>query len=78
MFVKSVTTVTVINSLRLLFATHGIPIIIVSRNVIQFSSTRFTDLCCGLNISHSHFPPNLNGLDEKFVGTMKMQLLLSQ
>ncbi|VDL60274.1 unnamed protein product [Hymenolepis diminuta] len=36
---------------------------IVPRNIIKFSSTRFEDVYCCLNISLLHSLPNLNGLD---------------
>ncbi|KAM3184880.1 hypothetical protein ACTXT7_007481 [Hymenolepis weldensis] len=64
---KSVTIDTVINSLHQISANQGVPRVNVSRNVTQFSSARFGDFCCSLNIFHSHFPPTLDGLDEQLI-----------
>ncbi|KAM3184157.1 hypothetical protein ACTXT7_008948 [Hymenolepis weldensis] len=39
----------------------------MSRSVTQFSSTRFEDFCCGLNISLLHSPPNLSDTGRRFM-----------
>ncbi|VUZ57757.1 unnamed protein product [Hymenolepis diminuta] len=64
--------------LRQLFANQGIPKVIVSRYVTQFTSSRFEDICRDLNISLLHSPSNLNGQDEQLVDNMKRKLLVSQ
>ncbi|VUZ49222.1 unnamed protein product [Hymenolepis diminuta] len=71
MTIKSATIGTIINSLRQLFANQGVPIVFVSRNVIQFSSTRFEDFFHGPNVSLLHSSLNINCLDEKLVDNVK-------
>lgn len=77
---KSAATGTIINSLCGVFTAHGMPTVIVSRNVVQFSSssTPFESTFHGLNISVLHSPPNLNCLDDQPVKNMRRQLLVSQ
>lgn len=76
--IKSAKIGTVINSLCQIFANKGMPKVVESINITQFSSTRFEDFCCCLNISLLHSPPILNGLGEQLIDNVKRQLLMSQ
>ncbi|VUZ41627.1 unnamed protein product [Hymenolepis diminuta] len=53
--IRSAITGTTINGLRQVFAHHGIPKVIVARNVTHFSSIRFEDFLSGVNVSRFHF-----------------------
>lgn len=72
--VSSMTSTTVIKSLRRLFATHGLPDTIVSDNAAQFLSEEFQQfLKNGLihHVTSAPFHPATNGQAERMVRTTK-------
>ncbi|XP_064469269.1 uncharacterized protein K02A2.6-like [Ornithodoros turicata] len=75
--VSSMTTRSVINALRQLFATHGMPDTIVSDNGAQFTSEEFrTFMKAGLirHVTSAPFHPSSNGQAERMVRTTKDSL----
>ncbi|XP_060542427.1 uncharacterized protein K02A2.6-like [Pantherophis guttatus] len=77
---KATTTDTTIRELRQLFATHGLPDILVSDNGPQFTATQFEGYLAGLGIRHvlsAPFHPASNGQAERFVRSAKEASRLS-
>ncbi|KAM3181692.1 hypothetical protein ACTXT7_013872, partial [Hymenolepis weldensis] len=70
--VQSAITDTAMNSLRQAFADQGVPKVIASRKLTQYSSTRFEYFCRGLISPFLRSPPNLNDLDDR----VKRQLFI--
>ncbi len=69
----------VINTLRLLFATHGLPDVIVSDNGAAFTSTEFQGFADRNGIRHvttAPYHPSSNGQAERMVQTTKEALSL--
>lgn len=67
----------VINSLKSIFARHGIPQILVSDNGPPMNSKAFQDFVNAWNIDHitsSPYYPRSNGLVERTIGTIKNML----
>ncbi|XP_060548718.1 uncharacterized protein K02A2.6-like [Pantherophis guttatus] len=74
---KATTTDATIRELRQLFATHGLPDILVSDNGPQFTATQFEGYLAGLGIRHvlsAPFHPASNGQAERFVRSAKEAL----
>ncbi|XP_060545570.1 uncharacterized protein K02A2.6-like [Pantherophis guttatus] len=74
---KATTTDATIRELRQLFATHGLPDILVSDNGPQFTATQFEGYLAGLGIRHvlsALFHPASNGQAERFVRSAKEAL----
>ena len=72
--VKSATTANTTDHLRSLFATHGLPEMIVSDNGSVFTSVEFQDFCSKNGIKHvksAPYHPASNGLAERAVQTFK-------
>ena len=72
--VNSATTTTTVEHLRSLFATHGLPEMIVSDNGSVFTSSEFQDFCAKNGIKHvksAPYHPASNGLAERAVQTFK-------
>lgn len=75
--VSSMTSLTVINALRRLFATHGLPDAVVSDNGPQFTSAEFREFLEANLIRHvtsAPFHPSTNGQAERMVRTTKEAL----
>lgn len=75
--VSSMTSLTVINALRRLFATHGLPDTVVSDNGPQFTSAEFREFLEANLIRHvtsAPFHPSTNGQAERMVRTTKEAL----
>uniref|UniRef100_A0A224YY41 RNA-directed DNA polymerase n=1 Tax=Rhipicephalus zambeziensis TaxID=60191 RepID=A0A224YY41_9ACAR len=75
--VSSMTSSTVIRCLRRLFATHGLPDIIVSDNAAQFVSDEFRQFLAGgliQQVTSAPFHPATNGQAERMVRTTKDSL----
>ena len=73
----TLTSQTVINKLKNIFATHGIPQTLISDNGPQFSSELFTNFAKTYAFTHktsSPHHPKSNGLAEKAVGIAKRLL----
>ena len=71
---SSGTTTTVINALKTIFATHGIPVRLRSDNGPQFSSSEFKDFCKSYGIEHETSSPHFqssNGEAERAIQTVK-------
>ncbi|BHF57619.1 hypothetical protein SprV_0100056100 [Sparganum proliferum] len=63
--------------LRRIFSQYGLPEVLVSDNVSQFTSSSFEDFCRQHNIQHLRSPPyhpQSNGQAESFVDTFKRAL----
>ena len=74
---KSITSERTIELLRTSFATHGLPIVVVSDNARGFVSVEFKEFLKKNNVQHLNSPPrhpNSNGLVEKAVHTIKSGL----
>ena len=74
MIVNNANTTNTIEHLRSLFATHGLPEMIVSDNGSVFTSFEFQDFCVKNDIKHvksAPYPPASNGLAEWAVQTFK-------
>ena len=72
--VNSATSRNTIDHLRTLFATHGIPEVLVSDNGTPFTSTEFTEFTSRNGIRHiktAPYHPSSNGLAERAVKTVK-------
>ena len=70
---KSSTTVATLIKLRQTFATHGIPVVIVSYNGTAFTNQEFNTFCDVNGIKHtcsSPYHPSTNGLAERAVQTI--------
>ena len=68
--VSNATSYTTIEQLRTLFATHGIPEVLVTDNGTPFTSTEFSEFTRNNGIRHvrvSPFYPSSNGLAERAV-----------
>ena len=66
-----------IDKLRTIFATHGLPMTLVSDNGSPFPSTEFHNFMTSNGIVHRHVPPyhpSSNGLAENMVKTVKQAL----
>ena len=73
-FVNNATTINMIKHLRSLFATHGLPEMIVSDNGSVFTSIEFQDFCTKNGIKHvksAPYHPASNGLAERTVQMYK-------
>lgn len=71
---KSTTSESTVNALRKLFASHGLPLVLVSDNGPQFTSADFQKFMqhCGIkHILNSPFHPSSNGEIERAVKTFK-------
>ena len=74
---NSTTSAAVINHLKLVFAEHGIPEILVSNNGPQYNSQEFAAFCKQWGIDHvtsSPLYPQSNGFIERSVQTVKKLL----
>ena len=72
--VSNATSYTTIEQLRTLFATHGIPEVLVTDNGTPFTSTEFSEFTRNNGIRHvrvSPFHPSSNGLAERAVKPLK-------
>ena len=72
--VNSATTTSTIDHLRSLFATHGLPEMVVSDNGSVFTSIEFQEFCSKNGIKHvksAPYHPASNGLAERAVQTFK-------
>ena len=75
--INSATSTATIDSLRRMFATHGIPESIVSDNATVFTSEEFTEFVTMNGIHHirsAPYHPATNGLAERAVQTLKESL----
>lgn len=75
--VSSTSTHTTIRHLRSIFATHGLPEIVVSDNATSFTSTEFQEFMTRNGIRHitsAPYHPATNGLAERAVQTFKNAL----
>ena len=75
--VSSTSAQTTIDKLRMIFATHGLPMTLVSDNGSPFQSKEFHDFISANGIMHRHVPPyhpSSNGLGENMVKTVKQAL----
>ena len=75
--VNSATSRKTINQLRPLFTTHGIPEVLASDNGKPFTSTEFSELTKRNGIRHiktAPYHPSSNGLAERAVKTVKVEL----
>ena len=71
---SAATTKTMVEKLRKLFSTHGIPEKLVSDNGSVFTSQEFTDLVQSNRIDHiktAPYQPSSNGLAERAVQVLK-------
>ncbi|XP_062588415.1 uncharacterized protein K02A2.6-like [Saccostrea cucullata] len=70
---KNITTRTTIDKLRSVFATHGLPEVIVSDNGPPFTSKEFEQFIAKNGIQHIKTPyhPSSNGCAERAVQTFK-------
>jgi transposase InsO family protein len=77
----SITSVTTCKLLRHVFATHGLPEVLVSDNGPCFASDEFGSFCTANGIRHlrtAPYHPASNGLAERAVQTVKQGLLKQQ
>ncbi|KAL0148659.1 hypothetical protein M9458_055986, partial [Cirrhinus mrigala] len=75
--ISSMSSSAVINTLRLLFATHGLPDVIVSDNGTAFTSSEFQEFAERNGIRHvttAPYHPSSNGQAERMVQTTKEAL----
>jgi len=75
--VSSTRAQTTIDKLRMIFATHGLPMTLVSDNGTPFQSKEFHNFISANGIIHRHVPPyhpSSNGLAENTVKTVKHAL----
>ena len=79
--VSSVTSSVTIEKLRSMFATHGIPEIVVSDNGSVFTSDEFETFMTFNGIRHiksAPYHPSTNGLAERAIQTLKENLRKSK
>ena len=72
--VPAATSAHTINKLRTMFATHGLPQMVVSDNGTVFTSAEFKEFMSNNGIRHvtsSPYHPSSNGLAERYVQTFK-------
>ena len=75
--VSSTSETQTIDKLRTIFATHGVPVTLVSDNGPPFTSVQFEAFMKASGIVHKRVPPyhlSSNGLAENFVHTVKQAL----
>ena len=75
--VSSTSASQTIDKLRTIFATHGVPVTLVSDNGPPFTSVQFEAFMKANGIAHKRVPPyhpSSNGLAENFVRTVKQAL----
>lgn len=75
--VPTTSTAATVKVLRELFATHGIPKVIVSDNGTSFTSTEFSEFAKGNGIRHARiapYHPSANGQAERMVQLTKKKL----
>ena len=75
--VSSTSAQQTIDKLRTMFATHGLPAVLVSDNGPPFTSTEFEKFVKANGIIHHRIPPyhpSSNGLAENMVRTVKQAL----
>ena len=75
--VSSTSATQTIDKLRTIFATHGVPVTLVSDNGPPFTSAQFEAFMKANGIVHKRVPPyhpSSNGLAENFVRTVKQAL----
>ena len=75
--VSSTSASQLIDKLRTIFATHGVPVTLVSGNKHPFTSVQFEAFMKVNGIVHKRVPPyhpSSNGLAENFVQTVKQAL----
>ena len=69
--VNTVTASVTIEHLRTLFATHGIPEVLVSDNGTQFTSAEFDEFMRKNHVRVSPYHPSSNGMAERAVKILK-------
>ena len=72
--VKQATTQVMIQKLRTVFATHGLPEMLVTHNGLVFTSAEFRDFThrnAILHVTTGPYHPSFNGLAEQAVQTFK-------
>ena len=77
MLVPSTSTANTVQKLRIIFATHGLPEVLVSDNATCFTSTEFQEFLTRNGIRHitsAPYHPATNGLAERAVQTFKNAL----
>ena len=75
--VNSTSASQTIDKLRTVFATHGLPVTLVSDNGPPFSSAEFKEFMCSNGITHRRVPPyhpSSNGLAENLVKSLEQTL----
>ena len=75
--VHSTSTQAAVDKLRLIFATHGLPNVLVSDNGAAFTSNEFADFLIRNGIRHitsSPHHPSTNGLAERAIQTFKQAM----
>ena len=73
-FINSATSISTIQKLRAMFATHGLPKVVVSDNGSVFTSSEFQQFMTKNGIQHirtAPYHPASNGLAERAVQTVK-------
>lgn len=78
---SSITSESTIEKLKVIFATHGLPRIIVTDNGPSFTSGEFADFCKANGIKHvfaAPYHPATNGLAERAVQSFKKGLEKTQ
>ncbi|KFD46515.1 hypothetical protein M513_12600, partial [Trichuris suis] len=70
-----------VSEMRRIFATHGIPEVLVTDNGPQFVSEEFSSFCIQQGVNHvttAPYMPHSNGQAERFVDTLKRALAKSR